>query len=352
MLTMKKYQIKSTNIEDVLYGVSIGPSRTIHGYIQIVQDRNDYIDRYIPMMEWLASNGYVVFGIDRLGQGKSVASLEELGHIGGNKSNIALVDDENLIFQRILIDYPPQLDPKEVYFKGNKVYINRPILRCMLGLGYGNVIIRNYLFKFKDCNALISVGDVGFPDNSRKVLKYASELVRNNNKRSVDISLEELIEGNFNKQTKNPSSRFAYRLTNQKQAKELSDNKLVNYYYDVFSEQCLYELMNKFDLNQWLSVYPKYLPLYLIAGYDDSVSNYTHLTDEILQRFRLSNAKNVFFKYFKNCRHDLLFEKHKESIWHGIFDYLESVYQQQVQVYESNLALIKAKEKQNVSSND
>ena len=73
---------------------------------QIAHGVAEHIDRYDEFARFMASNGYVVCGMDFLGHGKSVNSPIELGDIPGKDGHIRLVDDMHILANIMHKRYP------------------------------------------------------------------------------------------------------------------------------------------------------------------------------------------------------------------------------------------------------
>ena len=93
-----EYEIKelivnsSDNIHS-LYGKLYIPKGEIKGLFHIVHGMTEYIERYEQLMSALAENGYVAFGYDNLGHGKTAENDNELGFIAHKDGWKYLVND-------------------------------------------------------------------------------------------------------------------------------------------------------------------------------------------------------------------------------------------------------------------
>ena len=76
---IKALQVKSTDNIHTLRGKIFIPEGEIKGLFHIVHGMTEHIDRYDNLMAFLAENGYIAFGYDHLGHGKSVSSAEDYG---------------------------------------------------------------------------------------------------------------------------------------------------------------------------------------------------------------------------------------------------------------------------------
>ena len=109
-----EYEIKelivnsSDNIHS-LYGKLYIPKGEIKGLFHIVHGMTEHIERYADFMAELAENGYVAFGYDNLGHGRTAREDSELGFISHKNGWIYLVRDvsafENAV-QKLFPDKP------------------------------------------------------------------------------------------------------------------------------------------------------------------------------------------------------------------------------------------------------
>ena len=61
--------------------------------MQIMHGMTEYIEKYIPFMEYLTSYGFIVVGHDQLGHGSSFTNSEDQGYFGEPDPNLNLIED-------------------------------------------------------------------------------------------------------------------------------------------------------------------------------------------------------------------------------------------------------------------
>ena len=94
--------------------------------LQIVHGMTEYIEKYIPFMEYLTSKGFIVIGHDQLGHGNSFTNSEDKGYFGEPDPNSLLIQDIHKL--RLIIQ---------------EKYNNIPYF--ILGHSMGSYLVREYI---------------------------------------------------------------------------------------------------------------------------------------------------------------------------------------------------------------
>lgn len=331
----KEYTFTSANSQDVIYGIACSPETSIKGYIQILHDKYDHIDRYRDLMERLAKHGYLVFGCDLCGHGKST---KEFGSI--QVSNPwQLIEDNHQMFLYVFNDYksfPETIEVKEIDKQGNESIqlVKEPVMHIMLGFGFGCVLARNYCLRFNDVNALIFCGDGGFPTQPRRLIKAYNKARKTKGDNELSMELKALMEENIIDYPDSEKEWHAYRSSEIKEIRKVKKDSACNFDYTI---QSYGELLNQqlmLDLEAWIAKYPKYLPLYVMAGYLDPISNYTKNLDPMLSKLKASSAQNIFYKYYANSRHEVFFDHDQSAAIKDVLTFIKACARQQREPFE------------------
>lgn len=101
-----KISYKSSYNRKILYAKLYIPLKKIKGCVQIIHGLNEHINRYQEIMQFFAKSGYVCFGSDLLGHGKSVINKSDLGFFAQDKGYKYVISDTIKIFNIIKKKYP------------------------------------------------------------------------------------------------------------------------------------------------------------------------------------------------------------------------------------------------------
>jgi alpha-beta hydrolase superfamily lysophospholipase len=350
-MSVQKVQIKSSD-GDTPLSIRIGsPRKKIVGYLQVVPDRYDYAERYDQLLEYLSDYGYLAFAADMIGHGESRRSGQKPGTFLCDNAQTVIVNDLNLAFQEVIALYPPKVESENGTIKGQGVRLVRPTLRGLIGVGIGCSIIRNYIKKFQDANALIFVGDEGYGNEIHKVIPLIKKMIEDPQD-GDEVTLRKKIQKNYYDHLPDIKIyRNSYRLSKLSAIRKLNNDPLVSFEYSPKDEMVLQTLKGQMSEEQWLNWCPKYLPLMLISGYEDPVTNYTRSYDAMLNKLRYSKVQNVFFHYTEGARHDVLLDQRKEESWKSILQFANSINDQYLKIYEKQKMQLKLGGNKNACTN-
>lgn len=321
-----------------IYGVVFIPKQ-IKGYIQFICDMYDNISRYEEIMEKLSYKGYLVFGCDLPGHGKSIGMLGDLE----GATNNDLTDIIHKYYQKILRKFPPDLDcvaMENTY--GKNIQLTKPVLHAFIAIGFGCSLARSYLIRYHDVNTLVFIGDMCMASRYAKLLKKCQKEITANGEQASSRNIRDELQKKWidSSGLMKKYERNTYRSVDYHKVRNYEKDSNLNFEYNLVSMQTILSVLSEVTMSQWLSMFPKYLPLYEVCGYLDPVCNYTRETDELLTRFRYSSCKNVFYRYYEHSRHDLLFESCHKEVMDDITKFIQKIYDNLLLTYESQKKII------------
>lgn len=327
---------QSANGIDQIHILAYIPKGEFCGYVQIVHDMYEHIGLYDEILAMFARRGYLAFGHDHQGHGKSVSNVEELGKFPKNDSVINFIADTNRAFLYIFTKYPMKdlgtyktfVAKKEGLFT-KRVEVEKPIppLHGLIGIGMGSTIVRNYTVMYDDMNCVVLMGDRGFQARDKRLLTKSQMLM---NVYSEDGDASEFmvdVEKHYLSKIE-ANDRFDYRTSNEKERRIFKNDKLCQFEYDLKGANSIFKLLTMLDVTNWLDSAPMYLATYILGGESDPVNRQCRELKKVLSYAKRKGIKNLFHKYYEGY-HNLFFEQVKTSVVRDIDTILLAVRNQQ-----------------------
>lgn len=283
------------------------PEGEIKGILQLSHGMLEHIERYDDFAKEMAKNNILVTGNDHLGHGYSISSEENRGYFAEEDGNKALIEDiHNLML------------------KTKKQYSDIPYF--ILGHSMGSFLLRQFISLYgSEINGAIIMGTGHQPYpiiKSGVLITKLIALFKGWNHRSPFV--DKLAIGGYNKTFEPSRTSKDWLSRDEKKVDEyIADNKInfmftLNSYYNMFKG--MLALYNK---NALINI-PKNLPLYIISGENDPVGNFGKDVLKVYEQYKKQGIKNVSYKLYDDCRHEILNEINKEDVYRDILKWLSS----------------------------
>lgn len=261
----------------------------------------EHVRRYDDFATFLNNHGYAVYGIHQIGHGDAIKDVK--GHF--EKDDFFRCGDNlQTLIDKAKNDYPN----KKVYLFGHSM---------------GSFISQYYISTYgKNIDGVILCGSnaPGANYTVSKVLANTLFLFADNKK--PGYFLNKMAFGSFNKHFK-PNRTTADWLSrdNNEVDKYLNDD-LCGFICSVgFFKEFLKGLASLKGLQNKI---PLSLPIYLIAGDNDPVSNMGVGISKLYNQYKKINIKDLSMKLYPGARHEILNEINKEEVKKDILNWLDS----------------------------
>lgn len=300
---LKEFCVNSTDNIHTLAGRLYIPEGEIKGLFHIVHGMTEYIERYDCLMSHLAENGYLTFGYDNLGHGKTAKDESELGFIAHKDGWKYLVND---------------VDNFENAVK--KLYPEKPLF--LMGHSMGSFIARLAAENFKEnYSKLIFCGTGGKNPLANAGLIITDIIRAIKGEKHISKTVKNMAFGSYNKRFVGSTGREW--LTNDIAAVEkYATDKFCNYDFTVSAMHDLIKLNAMSNRKEWYYNINPDTPVLLIAGDCDPVGNYGKGVKEVYNK--LINAKaTAEIKLYENCRHEIHNDTCRDEVFHDILEFIK-----------------------------
>lgn len=332
----KEYRFKSCNGVDEVYTKVYLPKSKIKGYIQIVHDTYEHIDCYEETMEYFADAGYICFGHDHIGHGKTASTPADLGKIKTQKGINDLLGDINRAFLTVFNHHVPEKVEryKTIVKRGERLFpkketvsLIKPPIHAIVGIGFGSSLSKLYPIFFEDVNCIVLVGDPGFPLFGKKKLSLCKKEINKCGEKTDAGALMQRIEKNY-ETLFDSKKRFCWRSTDRRLMNIYYNDPLNNFEYDLSSMKIILETESAISFSRWCESYPLFLATYIVGGEMDPTNNYSKEITSMASHMQHAGLKNVFQKTY-NGGHNLFFETCRKELMTDVLFIIGAVKNQQ-----------------------
>ena len=281
------------------------PEGEIKGIVQISHGMLETILRYDDFAKHLNNNGYVVYGHDHRGHGKTAGSKDKLGHL--DKDDFYwLVKDVHAITEKI-----------------KKVYKDKKII--LLGHSMGSFVSQRYAQIYSDdIDALILSGSNGKPPKATRIGKLiasCSVCIFGGSKRGKIIN--KITFGSYNKGLEGRTDVDWLCSDSKEVDKYINDPycggiPTVSFFNELFKGLLTINKKGNFDTVR------KDLPVYIFAGDRDPVGNRGKGIVNLYENLKKVGISEVTYKLYENGRHEMLNEVNKAEVYNDVVSWLDN----------------------------
>ncbi len=286
------------------------PDCTPSAMIQLAHGMCEHIERYDDAARALCRQGYVVFGNDHIGHGRSVESDDDLGYFAPEDGDLYLVRDLAAM-NRIM---------KEKY---------RSIPTVLLGHSFGSFLSRAYLMGHADSiDGLILSGTSA----GSRMLKMGMRLCKHLAKRKGDhhrsMKVHKMVFGSYGKRfqpEKGKATGNEWVNSDPEVMRAYEDDPKSGFIFTVSGFYDLFTVLSFVNSEEWYEKVPKGLPIYFISGENDPVGGNGKDIPSIVETLLDMDASDVTYKLYKGERHELINGLCREEAREDVIAFVERV---------------------------
>ncbi len=302
--TVKEISFPSADNTHTLKGTMYIPNGEIKGVLQVVHGMTEYTGRYEPFFEFIANKGYIAFGYDNLGHGKTVNDKSELGFIASKDGYRLLVDDVVNVAKTVKAQYN-----------------DLPFI--LMGHSMGSFLVRLAAVRLNGViSKLIVCGTAGTNPVAGVGIALLRLVKLVSGAKSKSEFCDGLMFGGYNKHFEG-SSKSRWLSTDKDEVAAYDNDELCNYSFTVSALLDLTMLATLCNKKEWYENLDKSFPILLIAGGDDPVGEYGKKVREVERRLN-NTGHSVKTVIYEGCRHEILNDIKKDDVMADIASFLDN----------------------------
>lgn len=298
------FSVPSTDGAHDLIGRVYLPSVEAKGYFQVVHGMTEHIERYDRFMTDMAEAGYITFGYDHLGHGKTAKNDSELGYIAEKNGWELLSRDVGAYADAIRDNF------------GNK---NMPY--CLMGHSMGSFVVRLSAERYVKPDKLIIMGTGGPNPAAGAGLVLIAIIKFFMGEKHFSKLIDGIAFGSYNKRFGGGSEADPKPwLTNDEDIrKKYYADKFCMFNFTVSAMGDLIKLIKYSNSSKWFKNIPD-TDMLLVSGADDPVGDYGKGVEIVEKKLKEQN-KHVRCVIYKGARHEILNDFTYDSVKKDILDF-------------------------------
>lgn len=290
-----------------LYVKVTRPDGPVKGIVQILHGYAEHIERYDVLMSFLSQEGYLCFGDDHLGHGRSVLEASDLSDVGSWQAADEMLADELALNAHM----------REFYGKH---------LPCtLLGHSMGSLMARALLSRHPAvCDRAIIMGTGDMPPallHAFGLVLSFMRLFHPGSYRSPFVN--ELAIGSNNKAFKPARTSADWLSENPENADRYLADPLCGNPGSLYTFAALHSLMSEIGKEELIRRIPADLPILLVSGEEDAFGDFGKGPKRVLEKFNAAGLHRVRLKLYPHMRHEILQEKEASAVMQDLLDFIK-----------------------------
>lgn len=276
----------------------------LRGVVQIVHGMSEYKERYLPLMEFLAAQGFGCVIHDHRGHGESVKSPEDYGYMYEAGPDALLQDIA------------------QVNAAVREKYAGLPLI--MFAHSMGSLAARSLLREQGELmDMLILSGPPCKNEGVEAAIRMAAFLKKRHGGRYISGILENLSFAGYVMKYAKEKNRFAWLNSDSRAVAEYTGDPGCGFPFTVDGFQTLYELLKRtYRKDGWKCTRPD-MPILFLAGSGDPCIGNSRKFQEEMDFLKAVGFTDVQGILYENMRHEICNEPGKQKVFADILRFLE-----------------------------
>lgn len=269
--------------------------------IQLSHGMGEHIRRYDDFARYLNKHGFIVFGDDHRGHGRT-SGIDNLG----STSKTVFYDTVDDIIEL-------GTEIKEKY--------KLPII--LLGHSYGSFLSQAVIEETDIYSLCVLVGTASQDSLDMKFAKILTALqnIFVGGKKPAKLLTKLGFEG-YNKPFKDEKMLNSWLTTNKEIVRRYNDDPECGFMFDINFYYSLSRAFSNIYKKQNLEKINKKLPILITSGKEDPVGKMGKSTTRLYEKYKNLNIENLEIKLYENKRHEILNSLEKEKVYDDIINFI------------------------------
>lgn len=277
------------------------------GIICIVHGSCEHSKRYSHFINYLASNGYIVYSYDLRGHGLSSKKNEPLGYFGEKNGWNNLIYDLDEIIELIRNE-------------------NKRLKLYLLGHSMGSFVVRHYAIMFSGkIDGLIAIGTA---HNTKFILNLGEFLANGYIKmgygKNENKLLNKLSYDSFNKGISNPKTDKDWISSDEAIVDKFIKDEYCGFIFTTIAFRDMFKGLKFITNRNNIKNTRRDLPIILLSGADDPVGSNGKMVKKAYHEYKNCGIQNIQIKLYDGMRHEVLNENGKEEVYQDILTWINN----------------------------
>lgn len=290
MIEKKTVYVPSSDGIHRLAGVVYLPQGKARGLFHVVHGMTEHMERYDRFLTAMAERGWISFGYDHLGHGKTASDDSELGYIAKERGWELLVKDVKVFSDAVRREFGDEEMP---YY--------------LMGHSMGSFVSRLAAQRVVSPRGLILMGTGGSNPAAGIGLALIGAIKKIKGDRHVSSLIDTIAFGSYNKRFGggSPEDPKPWLTTDEAVRRRYYADPFCMFPFTVSAMGDLVRLIQYSNDKAWYRGIPKDMPVLLVSGEEDPVGNYGKGVREVEAKLRAEGI-SVSCRLYPDARHEIL----------------------------------------------
>ena len=300
----REFKVLSSDNVHMLAGVVYLPEGEAKGLFHVVHGMTEHMGRYERFMADMAKEGWICFGYDNLGHGRTAKDDSELGYIADKRGWEFLARDVGIFSEAVRAEYG-----------------NNDMPYVLMGHSMGSFISRLAAERYVKPQKLIIMGTGGPNPAAGAGIALIEAVKLFKGGKHISPMVDKLVFGDYNKKFKDSDvAPGAWITTDVEIRKKYAADRFCAFKFTVSAMGDLVRLLKYSNRGGWYKNLSGDISILLVSGEDDPVGGYGK--GIITVRDKLTSAgKNVTCRLYSGARHEILNDFTYDTVKNDILNF-------------------------------